>query len=171
MEEDHKKKQEEALEKRLSGELPTIDIAGQIFYVDIGMDCLRPKNIFATLGIQFSEIRKHYSWLEENYVFTYNPKTYESQEVDYTNIHSIPENLLLVELPSKRKLDPVGYARINGYEVNPFVKEVGIRSHFKAKIRPLKAHLLEQQRLDKEFRKSMQEEDRPSRKRRKGRSL
>lgn len=150
MEEDHKTAQEEALEKRLLGELPIVDIAGQIFFVDLRMNCLRPKDIFTTSGIQFSEIRKHYSWLEENYVFTYNPKTYESQEVDYTNIHSIPENLLLVELPSKRKLDPVGYARINGYEVNPFVKEVGIRSHFKAPVIPLKERLLELHKNKKE---------------------
>ena len=54
---------QEAYDMRVNkGMLPTIDIAGHTFYVDIRMDMLRPKDDFLSKGIVFSDIgtiRRH----------------------------------------------------------------------------------------------------------------
>ncbi len=143
MDEKDKTPEEKALERRLAGHLPTVDIDGQLFYVDLFMGYLRPKDIFSTLGIEFKKIQDDYSILEENFVFTYNPKTYEAETFDFNDIQSIPEHILLVELPAKPKLDPVSYARMCGYDVESFVRTRGIQSHFKINTVPLKKRLLE----------------------------
>lgn len=52
---------QEAYDLRVNkGMLPTIDIAGHTFYVDIRMDMLRPKDDFLSKGIVFSDIENYY---------------------------------------------------------------------------------------------------------------
>lgn len=49
------------LDLRLNkGILPTLDIAGHTFYVDLQMDKLRPKDDFRSQGINFTEIKDYY---------------------------------------------------------------------------------------------------------------
>lgn len=168
MEEKDKTPEEKALEKRLAGHLPTVDISGQLFYVDLRMKCLRPKDIFSTRGIEFDKIQDDYSILEEDFVFTYNPKTYEAEKFDFNDIQSIPEDILLVELPAKQKLDPVSYARICGYDVESFVRTIGIQSHFKVNTVPLKKRLLEIQAHQKKKSHKDQRQKQTSRQKRKG---
>ncbi len=46
------------LDLRLNkGMLPTLDIAGHTFYVDLRMNKLRPKDDFISKGIDFTEIK------------------------------------------------------------------------------------------------------------------
>lgn len=168
MEEDHKEQQEKALEKRLSGQLPTLDIAGKLFHIDLGMDCLRAKD----KEIRFSDIKECYSWLMENYSFPYDPKKMEWAKIDVHDIESIPDDILLVEFPSKQVLDPVAYTRIHSYDMRHFVRNREVREHHVAMVKPFKAHLLEQQHLERQIKQDMEELKGPKPKRkRKGRSL
>lgn len=135
--------EEKNLERRLAGHLPTLDIAGDIFYIDLRGDCLRPKNPLIPKGIPFSEIQNYFSWTEDKYVFTYNPTHHEPQEIDLSDLYHIPESIHLVEFPSIERLDPVGYAKANGGDIQFYVKQVGIQSHFKANVIPIKESLLQ----------------------------
>ncbi|WEK17902.1 MAG: hypothetical protein P0Y49_13950 [Candidatus Pedobacter colombiensis] len=124
---------QEVLEARLSGRLTTIEIEGHTFYVDLPMDCIRPKDDFSTLGITFSELEEHRSPFEECYVFPYNPATFQIEQLDYDKITSIPKDIVLIEIPLEHKLDPVGFARKYEREQREFVRQNNIQSHFIAK--------------------------------------
>lgn len=64
------------------GILPTIDIAGHTFFVDLQMDKLRPKDDFKSIGISFAEIKEYYDRDRRAYVIPYNPTTREFQQDD-----------------------------------------------------------------------------------------
>ncbi|MFC4872129.1 hypothetical protein [Negadavirga shengliensis] len=125
---------QKVLAERLSGRLNTVDIMGHTFYVDIPMDCLRPKDDFSTLGINFSEIEHHLSDDGKTYQIPYNPQTHEFHELDFGNITSIPKGVYLIEFPCAQQLDPVGYARQHGLEMQMCLKETPIRGHFAARV-------------------------------------
>lgn len=93
---------QEAYDLRVNkGMLPTIDIAGHTFYVDIRMDMLRPKDDFLSKGIVFSDIENYYDEDKRTYTIPYNPKTHEFQEPDYRNIKELPKDLIAVSFPLK----------------------------------------------------------------------
>lgn len=123
---------QQALGKRLMGHLTTIDIAGHLFYVDIPMDMLRPKDDVLSNGIVFSQIEHYYDDEREMYMIPYNPKTHEFQEIDHQSITSLPKDLIVISFPHESVLDPVGYNRKGGWDETDGLKEVNIRSHFKA---------------------------------------
>lgn len=114
------------------GMLPTIDIAGHVFYVDIRMDMLRPKDDFLSNGIVFSEIRNYFNFDKSTYTISYNPKTHEFQQVDLRNIKEFPKDLIAIEFPSERILDPIGYNRKHGYDIKHRIEMTGLRLQHKA---------------------------------------
>lgn len=117
------------------GMLPTIDIAGHTFYVDIRMDMLRPKDDFASKGIVFDEIDHYFSEERNAYLIPYDPKKHEFRELDY-NLLSVPKDLIAVEFPFQRELDPIGWNRQGGWDIKDDLKHIGLRSHFQAKTVP-----------------------------------
>ncbi|MFH6961704.1 hypothetical protein ACHRVK_03870 [Flavobacterium plurextorum] len=123
-----------AYEMRVNkGILPTINIAGHTFYVDIRMDKLRPKDDFLSKGIVFSEIEHYYDQDKRHYTIPYNPKTHEFQQPDYLNIKEFPKDLIAVRFPSERLLDRVGWNRHYGFELTHGLAENGLKLQFTAK--------------------------------------
>jgi len=90
------------------GILPTIEIVGHTFYVDIRMDKLRPKDDFLSNGIIFSEIEEYYNDEKDLYIIPYDPKKKELGKIDYNTITEITRDLIVVKIPSIHKLDPIG---------------------------------------------------------------
>jgi len=125
---------QEALKHRLMGFLPTIDIAGHTFYVDLRMDRLRPKDDFLSNGVSFRDIDHCYDDQRHVYTFPYNPKTHEFQDIDGDTLTAIPKELLAVEIPHEHFMDPVGLNRKMGLDEKADLKFVGVRTHFQAKI-------------------------------------
>lgn len=115
------------------GRLPTIDIAGHLFYVDMRMNKLRPKDDFLSKGISFSEIDDHYSEERKAYLIPYDPKKHEFRALDYENITSIPTDLIAVAFPFQKILDPVGWNRQNGWYIKDDLKHIGVKGQFTAK--------------------------------------
>jgi hypothetical protein len=115
------------------GMLPTVDIAGHTFYVDIRMDMLRPKDDFLSKGIVLSDIQNYYDEDKRTYTIPYNPKTHEFQEPDYQTIKELPKDLIAVRFPSKRLLDRIGWNRQYGFELTHGLDKQGLKLHFKAK--------------------------------------
>ena len=120
------------------GMLPTIDIKGYTFYVDLRMDMLRPKDDFLSKGIVFDEIDHYFSEEANAYIIPYNPKTHEFQELDYDSILELPKDLIAVQVPFQRDLDPIGWNRNAGWDIKEDLKRIGLKSHFEAKIIPWK---------------------------------
>lgn len=82
---------DEAFDMRVNkGILPTIEIAGHTFYVDIRMDKLRPKDDFLSDGISFSEIEDYLNEEKEIYIIPYDPQKKELGKIDYETITEIP---------------------------------------------------------------------------------
>jgi len=124
----------EAYDLRVNkGMLPTIDIAGHTFYVDIRMDMLRPKDDFLSKGIVFSDIAYYYDEDKRIYTIPYNPKTHEFQEPDYRNIKELPKDLIAVQFPSERLLDRIGWNRQYGFELTHGLAKQGLKLKFDAK--------------------------------------
>lgn len=115
------------------GRLPTLDIAGHTFYVDIRMDMLRPKDDFFSKGIVFDKIDHYFSEERNAYLIPYDPKKHEFRELDYDNLLSIPKDLIAVEFPFQRVLDPIGWNRHGGWDIKDDLKQTGVKGHFTAK--------------------------------------
>lgn len=128
---------QELLHRRITlGELPTVSIAGHTFYADARINLLRPKDDFSTMGICFTDL--DHCYIEENnsYGFPYNPKTHQFQELDSSNLVEYPKDLLFIEIPHERLLDPVGWNRRHGWPEVDSLKETGLNLDFTAKIIP-----------------------------------
>lgn len=125
---------DEAFDMRVNkGILPTIEIAGHTFYVDIRMDKLRPKDDFLSDGISFSEIEDYLNEEKEIYIIPYDPQKKEPCKIDYESIIEIPKNLIVVKIPRIDKLDPVGWNRQHGYDLKAGFKKSTLKMTFKAK--------------------------------------
>lgn len=125
---------QQALGRRLMGQLTTVDIAGHTFFVDIRMDMLRPKDDFLSKGIVFSQIDHFYDDDRKVYAIPYNPKKHEFQDLDYDNITSVPKDLIVVSFPHESILDPIGWNRKGGWDETYGLKETNVKSHFEAKV-------------------------------------
>jgi hypothetical protein len=115
------------------GILPTIDICGHTFYVDIRMDKLRPKDDFLSKGIAFSDIERYYNLEKRTYTIPYNPSTREFQEPDYLNLKEPPKDLIAVRFPSERLLDRIGWNRRYRFEITHGLIRNGLKLQFTAK--------------------------------------
>lgn len=124
------------------GTLPTLDIYGHTFYVDISRDMLRPKDDFRSKGIVFSDIKTYYDEDKRTYTIPYNPKTHEFQEPDYRNIRELPKNLIAVEFPSERLLDRIGWNRKYGFDLIHGLDKQGLALKFTARAIPWKETFL-----------------------------
>lgn len=124
----------EAYDKRVNkGMLPTIEIEGHTFYVDLRMDKLRPKDDFLSNGIVFSQIEDYFNDTTEKYIIPYNPQKKELGEIDYETITKIPKDLVVVEIPSELAMDPIGWNRLHGFDLKDGLRETGLQMNFGAK--------------------------------------
>lgn len=128
---------QEALTRRIkNGQLPTIEIGGYIFYADARIDLLRPKDDFSTMGISFEELDSYFVEDKNSYAFPYDPKTHAIANLDWDQILEYPKDLIFVEIPQVRILDPVGWNRRGGWGETEGLKETGLRLEFKAETVP-----------------------------------
>lgn len=118
--------------------LPTLDIAGHTFYVDLVMDKLRPKDDFKSKGIDLSEIREYYDRYYQAYIIPYNPKTLEFQEVGIRTIIELPKEIIVIKFPHLSELDNVGWNIKYGFGPGHLIKEDTLQLHFKARTLPWK---------------------------------
>lgn len=155
---------QQAFDQRIKrGMLPTVDIAGHTFYVDIRMDKLRPKDDFLSNGIVFSDIERYYDLEKRTYTIPYNPKTHEFQEPDYLNLKQFPKDLIAVSFPSERLLDRIGWNRQYGFEIRHGLISCGLKLQFTAKQIPwqktfladlIKSNLKAEKSLEKALQKT-----------------
>lgn len=115
------------------GMLPTVDIAGHTFYVDIRMDKLRPKDDFLSKGIDLTEIKDYYDRDRRAYVIPYNPTTREFQQEDVFAMTELPKETIIVQFPHQYELDKVGWNRKHNIQSS---KHDVTQMHFEARTLP-----------------------------------
>ncbi len=120
--------------RRLSGHLPVIEIMNHPFYVDVRMDSLRPKDDFTTSGIRYSEIDDYIHPDDQRYWIPYHPASHTVKEIDAEKITTLPKDIFLIEIPTLEKLDPVGYARHHGFEIEQIVMANPLEKNMVAKM-------------------------------------
>lgn len=115
------------------GILPTLNIAGYTFYVDLQMNKLRPKDDFKSKGIDFTEIKDYYDRDRRAYVIPYNPITHQFQEINGFALTELPKDIIMVQFPSQYELDIVGWDKKHGNSlINQYLKQM----HFEARTLP-----------------------------------
>lgn len=124
---------QQALRQRIdNGRQPRIEIEGHIFFVEMFVGKLNPKDEFLSNGIVFDDVWDHYNEDRKAYMITYNPKTFEFQRPDYNNITAIPTDLVVVSFPHESELDPVGFNRKWGCPETEGLKWTNVKLDFKA---------------------------------------
>ncbi|GAA0886495.1 hypothetical protein GCM10009120_50940 [Sphingobacterium siyangense subsp. cladoniae] len=171
----------EAYDKRVNkGMLPTIEIEGHTFYVDLRMDKLRPKDDFLSNGIVFSQIEDYFNDTTEKYIIPYNPQKRELGEIDYETITKIPKDLVVVEIPSELAMDPIGWNRLHGFDLKDGLRETGLQMNFSAKKvkwediyvpQKIKENLEQIEKSKKENQHQKPHTDQPIQQRKKGRKM
>lgn len=122
------------LDLRLNkGILPTLDIAGHTFYVDLQMDKLRPKDDFKSKGIDLNEIKDYYDHYRKAYVIPYNPTTHEFQQDDVFAMTELPKDTIIVQFPHQYDLDKVGWNKKHNIQSS---KQEITQMHFEARTLP-----------------------------------
>ncbi|MBL7869123.1 MAG: hypothetical protein JNM71_13990 [Flavobacterium lindanitolerans] len=127
---------QEAFDKiAYQGIIPTIDIAGHTFHIDSFNDKLHPTDDIWSRGIIFSELKHYYSHKDDTYTIPYNQRTHTFQEVSL-NVMEIPKDLIVVQIPGKRTLDPIGKNKSGNLNTSDYLKKNGVHLHFEAKVIP-----------------------------------
>lgn len=155
---------QQALTRRIKhGELPTVEIDGHIFYADARIDLLRPKDDFSTMGISFDELEDWYVDEKNTYAFPYDPKTHEIGKIEWDKVVEYPKDLLFVEIPFVKTLDPVGWNRKWGWGEVEGLKETGLRLDFKAELVPWNKsgidEIISENRLKQPIREAVKEKN------------
>jgi hypothetical protein len=86
------------------------------------------------MGIEFSQIEQYMHPDGKMYWVPYHPSSHSIRDIDSETILSVPKDIFLVEIPTAQKLDPVGYARLHGFDIEDIVLINGIEGNMKAKI-------------------------------------
>src|SRR5690606_27082446 len=96
------------------------------------MDCIRPHDDFVSKGIPISAIEDFLSEDTNCYRIPYNPSTHSFEPIKIETIKAIPKDIIVVEFPCIKVLDPIGYARKYGLDQRECLRQCGIQQHFHA---------------------------------------
>lgn len=155
------------------GILPTLDIYGHTFYVDLQMDMLRAKDDFRSKGIVFSDIQNFYDENSQRYFIPYHPKAHEFRKIDYETITQIPKDLIVVSFYHETILDPVGWIRKYGFDPIEGMDNSKLKVNFKATTETW-AHIFVPEKIKENLAKINEHSDKqkpPNPKEKKGRKL
>jgi len=106
-----------AVAQRMKGELPRVEILGQTFYADLRMQSLRPKDDFSTPGLLVKDLNSFLSPDGTHYRVPMDLESRKIYPVEWEKLTDIPRGVMLVDIPTIERLDPVGFAR--EHQINP----------------------------------------------------
>lgn len=129
----YKQQQAILVDKRLSGKLPLIDIAGVEFTIDWRLKELRETNN-PTNNLRFSDMELGEDG--KTYACFYDIKKHAIVH-PALDIKELPKNLKVLEIPGALKLDPVAMARDSGVDVHSFIAVNPIEKNLSATLHPL----------------------------------
>jgi len=124
---------QQVLVERLNGRLPTINIAGHDFIVDLRLNELRPENDFSTrIDLRNLDISND----GEKFLCFYHPASKNVVEINPA-LMDLPKGVVMLEIPNELNLDPVAVARKYGLEDREFLRQYPLHKKLEAKVIPL----------------------------------
>jgi hypothetical protein len=133
---------EDAVKFRLGGALPMLDIAGQLFFVDVRIMQLRPKDNFLATPIDLNDVG-YFDGTGRHYLMLYDKKKKEEAFLP-SSTKTVPQqqNLVVVKFPTLYALDPIAVARMNGKDERSYLREYPMKMYQKAEVLPLTRDLI-----------------------------
>lgn len=122
------REQKAVIARRLVGYLPIINICGQPFFIDIRAQQLRS---VADYGKYVPFYLMQADPMTHGRQFLYDPNVKELYH-PLDNDASLPDKLVLVHLPFELQMDPIGVARMNGYDMDLALKMYPVQKELKA---------------------------------------
>lgn len=124
----------QVLISRLQGKLTTVDIYGDIYYVDPIMEALCPKDHFLHNEIEFADLIEFYNKETGQCEIPYDYRKQQVADIDRNTIVEHPPCVVIVSLPEPTVMDPMGYAE--AYDFNPveILEKIPQKTHFKGEI-------------------------------------
>ncbi|HKO79351.1 MAG TPA: hypothetical protein VJU78_03110 [Chitinophagaceae bacterium] len=129
---------QDLLRKRLSGELPEIDIAGKYFIADFNKDELRLKDD-SNFRINLNAF--YYDTENGTYKALYNLRTC-TIEVINDKVKEIPTDVVLLDIPSQFKVDPVGLSEWFNLDLKDTLIKSPLQERYKAEVTPLNENII-----------------------------
>jgi hypothetical protein len=123
----------ELLQARLSGQLPTIEIANELFTLDLRLREFRfVQDPLITISLRSFNLSQD----DDRYEAAYNPLLRQVVAID-PKLTEFPDGVIMIRLPNEIGLDPVSVARQYGIDEKEFLRRYPIQSSLKAEIIPL----------------------------------
>lgn len=117
-----------ALDQRLNGVLPQIDISGETFTIDLRLQELRhAKYFFPVISLKTFELTGD-GWKYEAF---YHPVMKQVVEID-PKLTEFPEGVVKIQIPNEIGLDPVAAARLYGMDERELLRRYPIQKELKA---------------------------------------
>jgi hypothetical protein len=124
---------QEALDRRLNGVLPRINIAGEDFIIDLRLKEMRhARHFFPVLSLKSFELTGD-GW---NYEAYYHLLLRQVVEID-PKLTEFPEGVVLIRIPNEIGLDPVGTARDYGMDERELLRRYPIQTALSTEVIPL----------------------------------
>ena len=121
------------LDQRLNGVLPQIDLAGEMFVIDLHLQELRhAANFHPVISLKSFELTND-GWYYEAY---YHPVMKQVVELD-PRLLELPEGVIKLKIPNEIGLDPVATARQYGMDERALLRRHPIQKDLKAEVIPL----------------------------------
>jgi hypothetical protein len=121
------------LDQRMNGILPQIDLAGEMFTVDLRLHELRnSRYFFPVISLKSFELTND-GWHYEAY---YHPVIRQVVDLD-PKLLEFPEGVIKLKIPNEIGLDPVAAARQYGMDERELLRRYPIQKDLKAEIIPL----------------------------------
>lgn len=110
-----------ALMEMQKGFCNTVEIKGQLFFVDLNIDYLIPVDAQFCSGIDLLATEPYKKSDGSGYLIPYNIQRKDIEALDLHTITQIPEGVIAVELPPLEQLDPVRYARKHDMDLEEII--------------------------------------------------
>lgn len=128
---------QDAFYKRVNqNKLPTLDIHGNKFYVNIKSDQLISQRFPFSEGISLTEIKSYYDQESSMYVIPFNTNTHQFMPLDLDKITEVPKDTIIVSFPFESELDRIGWNLQAGLNYMQNLKFKGLKCHHTACVIP-----------------------------------
>lgn len=144
------------------GILPTLEIAGDVFCVDLAEGKLLLKDGSASQYIPFAKLWEYFDQHAHSYIIPYNPITHQMQEVNHQTITELPKEIVIVQFPHEYELDRVGWNKKHGFDLSRGLEYLEPKLNIKARTLPWhQTNIPERIKLNLEKKMAAQKEEKP----------